>query len=338
MKRKILVIEPFNSKHIEKISAAAGSDFEVEQILANGSSKTGTLFTSIDKAAQNTKLKNALKEAEIVVGIPSPELLQNPEENCPNLKFVQMTWAGADIYTRNVLPFPKGVLLANASGAYGMTISQFVICQILSLMLNFKDYHKQQENKIWEKRAPILSLENARVLIFGAGDIGTQTARRLTGFNCYTVGVCRNTSKPRQFFNELCTLDEAEKFIPQADVIVCCIPNTDETAGYMDSRRLNLMKQNSVIVNVGRGNFIDCLSLDEVLKGGKIWGAALDVTNPEPLPPDHPLWENSRCIITPHTSGVGFGHLEATVDLLCNVACENIELYVNNQNIKNRIY
>lgn len=338
MKRKILVTEPFNSNQIEKIAAAAGNDFEVEQIIPNQSAKTGTLFTSIDQAAQNEKLKNAIKQAEVIVGVPSPELLQNPKENCPNLKFLQMTWAGADIYTRNVLPFPKGVLLANASGAYGMTISQFVICQILSLMLNFKAYHNQQENKIWEKRAPILSLENTRVLIFGAGDIGTQTARRLSGFNCYTIGVCRNTNKPREFFNELCTLDDAEEFIPEADVIVCCIPNTDETAGFMDSRRLNLMKKDSVIVNVGRGNFIDCDALDKVLKDGKIWGAALDVTNPEPLPPEHPLWENPRCIITPHTSGVGFGHLEATVDLLCKIACENIALYVNNQNIKNRIY
>lgn len=317
MKRKILVIEPFNSSQINKIVCAAGENFEIEQIIPD----------------ETSKLLTALKEAEIVVGVPAPELLQNQKENCPQLKFIQMTWAGMDIYTRNSLPFPENVLLKNASGAYGMVISQFVICQILSLMLNFKAYHNQQENKVWQRRAPILSLENAKVLIFGAGDIGTQTARRLTGFNCYTIGVCRNTDKPRQYFNELCTLEEAEKFIPQADVVVCCIPNTELTEGYMNSQRLNLMKQDSIIVNVGRGNFIDCEALDKVLKSGKIWGAALDVTNPEPLPPEHPLWENERCIITPHTSGVGFGHLDATVDLICKIVCENIENYVNKRTL-----
>lgn len=327
-KRKILVLEPFSKEQISRIEEAAGNDFEVAQIIPEPG-----------EGAENAALKAVLKEAEIVVGVPAVELLQNPETNCPDLKFVQMTWAGADIYTQSALPFPKEkVLLANASGAYGMTISQFIICQILSLMLNFKAYHTQQENKIWERRGPIKSLEKATVLIYGAGDIGTMTAKRLTGFDAYTIGVCRNIFKPHEYFNEVCNLTGSEKFLPKADVVVCCLPNNDETAGFMNEKRLSLMKKDAVIVNVGRGNFIDNTALDRLLREEKIWGAALDVTNPEPLPPDHPLWENPRCIITPHTSGVGFGHLEATVDLLCKIACENIIRYREGQEIKNKVF
>lgn len=324
MQRKIVVLEPFEKKHIEKIKKICGNLFEVEQVLMQYGEDA---------------VRNSLMDAEIVVGVPSVELLQNADVNCPKLKFIQMTWAGADIYTQSALPFPKErFIVANASGAYGMTISQFIVGQILSLMQNFPAYHTQQLNGKWQRLGKTLSLEKNMVLVFGAGDIGTTTAKRLSGFDCHTIGVCRNTSKQRPYFNELCTLDEAERFLPEADVVVCCIPNSNETAGYLNKRRLDLMKQDAVLVNVGRGNFIDCMALDEELRNGKLWAAALDVTNPEPLPPEHPLWENKRCVITPHTSGVGFGHLDKTVDLLCKVACENIMRYIKNESIINKVF
>lgn len=89
-----------------------------------------------------------MKEAKKIIGQPSLELIQNYEIDCPKLKMIQMTWAGTDIYTRSSLPFPKDkVILTNASGTYGMVMSQFVIGMILSVMLNFKDYTMQQKRK-----------------------------------------------------------------------------------------------------------------------------------------------------------------------------------------------
>ena len=126
--------------------------------------------------------------------------------------------------------------------------------------------------------------------------------------------------------------------MPAADVVVCCIPNSSQTAGFMDSRRLKMMKKNSIVVNVGRGNFIDCAALNEELNNDHLWGAALDVTNPEPLSAEHPLWENPRCIITPHASGVAFGHLKQTEALLCQLTCENLRRYRNQKKLKNQIF
>lgn len=99
-----------------------------------------------------------------------------------------------------------------------------------------------------------------------------------------------------------------------------------------------MMKKNSIIVNVGRGNFIDCAALNEELNNGHLRGAALDVTNPEPLPAEHPLWENPRCIITPHASGVVFGHLKQTEALLCQLTSENLRRYRNQEKLKNQIF
>lgn len=322
--RKILVIGGFKERHLKQITDFFGAKYNID-------------FVGAD--CQERVLVEKLKEAEIVVGQPDIELLQHPEENCPNLKFIQMTCAGTDHYTRSSIPFPKEqVLLANCSGAYGLVMSQFVVGMILSVMLNFKDYHSLQQKHVWERRGPVLSLDKAKVLIFGAGDIGTAIAKRLTGFDSEIIGVCRNTEKERPNFDKLCTLDEAEKYLPEADVVIGCIPNTKETEKYLNRQRLKLMKDTSVIVNVGRGNFIDCMALDELLRNEEIWGAALDVTDPEPLPVNHPLWDNPKCMITPHSTGATFGHLEATEDLVCDIVCSNLNRYCNGDEINNQIY
>ena len=321
---KILIFDAFREKHIEAIKAAIGVNHEV---------------MALSPDSDEITLKDALKTVDIVVGQPPLHLLQEPEVNCPTLKFIQMTWAGTDICTRAAMSFPKErILLANASGTYGMVMSQFVIGMTLAIMLNFKKYHDQQQERVWLRQGPIKSLDCAKVLIYGAGDIGSHTAKRLQGFDAYTIGVCRNTSERRECFNELCTLEDSEKYLPEADVVICCIPNSEQTTGFMDDRRLGLMKKGAIIVNVGRGNFIDCMALNDKLNDGHLWGAALDVTNPEPLPEDHPLWANPRCMITPHASGVAFEHLPETEDLLCNLACENLGRYLSGGEIKNRVF
>ena len=323
-RRKILILEPFRDSGIEKIRQVLKESFTIKQL---------------SNDADLEEVKSELKEAEIIIGQPSLELLHNYEIDCPKLKMIQMTWAGTDIYTRSSLPFPKDkVILTNASGTYGMVMSQFVIGMILSVMLNFKDYTMQQKAKIWEKRGPIKSLDHARVLIYGAGDIGSAIAKRLTGFDAYCIGVCRNTAKDREYFDELCTLEDSEKYLPDVDVVIGCIPNSRETEEYMNYRRLNAMKEGAIIVNVGRGNFIDCMALDDVLRSNHLWGAALDVTNPEPLPGNHSLWNNPKCMITPHASGTTFKHLDATENLLCDIVCDNLSRYCDGTEIRNRVY
>ena len=151
--RTILIFEPFCMEHLDLIKEAAGSEFTLQQL---------------DSGCDENSLENAIKTAEIIVGQPPLKRLLPAETKCPELRFIQMTWEGTDQYTQSAIPFPKDrIALANARGAYGMIISQFVICQILSLMLNFKAYHNRQQNKTWERQGPVLSLQNANVLIQG---------------------------------------------------------------------------------------------------------------------------------------------------------------------------
>lgn len=318
MAKELLILVPFKEHHMEQIRAAAGTQFTIRH------------FPQGLAGAQATE---ALATATAVVGEPEVEDIAASN----TVQWVQMTWAGTDKYTRSGKPFPAGVQLTNAVGSYGHTISQYALGQALSICQNLGRYAKHQASGQWNDLGAIETLEGATVLIFGAGDIGIHCAKRFAGFDAHTIGVCRNTNKPRPYFDELCTLDQAEQFIPQADVIIGAIPNNDQTAGYFNAHRLALCKPRAALINVGRGNFIDCLALDAALRAGQLRGAALDVTNPEPLPEDHPLWQQERCLITPHCSGGAFGRLPETEQHICNLTCENIHRFLTGTPLKNRV-
>lgn len=306
----VVVLAPFKKNHMERLQAAAGPQATI---------------TQAHRLRDSEALSQLLKDADAIIGEPDPAVLAD----APRLKWMQITWAGTDRYTREDAAFPSEVRLTNVAGAaYGHIISQYVVAQILSLAQNLPAYVRQQEKPAWRYAGPVMTLDGAQALIFGAGDLGASTARRLTSFNVTCTGVCRDTSRHRDGFHHLVTLDQAEELLGTSDVVVCCLPHTEQTAGYLDERRLGLMKEGSILVNVGRGSFVDCDALARRLVKGMLRGAALDVTNPEPLPPEHPLWREPRCVITPHVAGRAFGSCDATEDIICDIACENLRRFI----------
>jgi phosphoglycerate dehydrogenase-like enzyme len=316
---RVLVTVPFKERHMRRLREVAGGD---------------AVLTQVSVAAASDEMRRHLAEADAVIGEPAPVLLA---EGTP-VRWVQMTWAGTDLYTRGEVPFPANAQLTNVAGsAYGHIISQYVTGQILSIAQNLPTYVRQQLDESWRSAGPVFSLEGSKVLIFGAGDLGSCTARRLSGFDVHVVGVCRDVSVPRPHFDKLVTLDKAEALLCESDVVVNCLPNTPATAGYLDERRLRLMKQGAILVNVGRGNFVDCAALARVLADNHLRGAALDVTDPEPLPKGHPLWKEPRCVITPHEAGGAFGKCDGTEDRICDIACENLRRFIAGEPLAHRV-
>lgn len=313
---RVLVMVPFNPHHMERLRSAAAGRAVLTQVPG--------------RQMDEDELRPLLAQSDVVIGEPSPALLA---EGTP-VRWVQMTWAGSDLYTQGKVSFPADTRLTNVAGtAFGHIISQFVVGQILSIAQDFPLYARQQERELWAWSRPVTSLEDATVLVFGAGDIGSYTAKRLSGFDCHCVGVCRDISVTRPHFERLVTLDEAEDELPCADVVVNCLPNTHETSRWLDERRLRLMREGSILVNVGRGNFIDCNALARVLAEGHLRGAALDVCDPEPLPQGHPLWHEPRCFITPHTAGGSFGKCAATEERICDICCENLARWLDGREL-----
>ena len=305
---KILVAMPTEKEHIEKLKAACP---EGEFVFLNGAQPTD----------------EQLSECEIIIGkVPVKDL-----DKCRKLKFMQLNMAGSDLYAGKM---PKGVLLANASGAYGLAISEHLLGTMLSLMKKLYLYRDNQQSAFWHDEGDVVSVSGARVLTVGLGDIGGQFAEKCKALGAYCIGIRRNIREKPAYMDEMYTLDALDELIPTADVITLALPNNAQSFHLMNEKRLNAMKQGAVLLNVGRGTAIDTDALVKVLNAKHIL-AGIDVTDPEPLPPEHPLWKCPGIIITPHVSG--FYHLRHTHDTIIEIACENIRNFIDGKPLKNLV-
>lgn len=274
--------------------------------------------------------KSDIGSAEVVIGEPRTERIREAK----NLKFVQMTWAGADIYTRG--GFPQGIKIANASGAFGSVIAEYVIGAILCIYRRFPEYIENQKVCIWRDAGAERTIEGKTALILGTGDIGSNIAKRLSAFGTKNIGI-RRTGAPAQYFDEMHTLSDIDALLPRADLVIGCLPNTKETGHILNYDRLCLMKSDALFINVGRGSLIDTDALIRALEERRIAGAILDVLENEPLAADSPLWKMPNVLITPHISGRGFGHDPETEKKVWDICLENLRRYIAGEDIINEV-
>lgn len=220
-------------------------------------------------------------------------------EKMPNLRFVQLFSAGANGYSW----LPENIVLANAYGAYGDSIAEHLLTTTLMAMKRIPEYLKMQDRQGWELLSDIVRFEGCNVLSVGMGAIGTSYLRKAHALGATCYGVRRTVHDKPDFVEELVDPTGIDRLLPIMDVVALSLPGTDEVGGMFDERRLRLMKKDAIILNVGRGNSIVTDDLIRVMNEGHLRAACLDVTNPEPLPKDHPLWTTPRVYITPHISG-----------------------------------
>jgi phosphoglycerate dehydrogenase-like enzyme len=263
-----------------------------------------------------------LKDAEVVIGEPDPALLPTAKQ----LKWMQITWAGADRYTRS---FPEGITLTNASGAFGRIISEYTLGMILAQYKRLPGYYVNQKKKIWADLGCEKSLLHKRVLILGTGNVGASIAQKLHAFGTYNIGLNRS-GRSAEHFDEVHTMDALDSLLPQADILVGALPKTPGTVGLLDGRRMRLMQKDSLLVNVGRGTMIVTGDLETLLEEGHFYGVVLDVMDPEPLPDSSPMWSCDRVLLTPHISGIGFDHEPATEAFIWDICRENLRRYAAN--------
>lgn len=270
-------------------------------------------------------IEESVKEAEIIIGEPKPELLHTAK----NLKWMQITWAGADRYTGN---FPKDVALTNASGAFGRIISEYTMGMILAQYKRLPQYYVNQSKRLWEDLGKERSLLHNRVLILGTGNVGSSIAQKLHAFGTYNIGINRS-GKAAEHFDEVHTQEDLDTLLPQADIIIGALPKTTGTMGLFDYRRLHLMKEDALLVNVGRGTMIVTKDLEDTLAEGRFYGVVLDVMDPEPLPQESPLWSCERALLTPHISGIGFDHEPQTEAAIWDICFENLHRYLRRESL-----
>ena len=178
------------------------------------------------------------------------------------------------------------------------------------------------------------TLLDARVLVVGAGHVGATFAKLCQGMGAYTIGLKR-TPSPIEGFHEVRAMGELEDLLPTADVVALVLPHSPETVRLMNKERLALMKEDAMLISSGRGTVLDQEALAEHMRAGKLWGAALDVTEPEPLPEDSVLWDIPNLLITPHVAG-GM-RLEITRRACIQMAQDNLKKYLAGEKLNNLV-
>jgi phosphoglycerate dehydrogenase-like enzyme len=241
-----------------------------------------------------------LRKAEIIFGWPGAEDVRAAE----NLRWIHLPSAGADNYTNGEVILPKQVILTTSSGVYGLPIAEHVLAMILSYNRSLQDYAYHKEQKLWKGIGKTRDFFGSTIGIIGLGDIGSEVAKRAKALGARVLAVKRTRSEPPEYVDELYCTQELEEVLVQSDYVVLALPNTSKTQGIITEERLRKMKPDAFLVNIGRGALVDQEALINALREGWIGGAGLDVTSPEPLPEDSPLWELPNVIITPHMSGI----------------------------------
>lgn len=274
-----------------------------------------------------------VKNTEVILGSVPADLLVHAD----SLKWYQLSSAGADSALSN--PYLKEeTVLTCASGAYGPSVAEHMLASLLALMKNLLQYNQQQQREEWKPIPSRRTLAGASVLIIGYGDLGATFGRMVRPLGADIRGVRRRPTVDGTASSEgipLIGFDQLDVHLPQADVVVLCLPSTGQTRHLFSKERLLAMKKDAYLVNGGRGDAVNMTDLAEVLEAGHLAGVALDVTDPEPLPKGHPLWKAPRFLLTPHVAG-SF-NLPMTRAAIGDIMVENLRRYFADEVLISRV-
>lgn len=277
-----------------------------------------------------TVTQEELDQSDILIGNPPASLLHGS----PRLKWLQCNSAGTEPFLQPGVLHPD-TLLTNATGAYGLAISEHMLGMLLELFKKLHLYRDAQHLHQWKSLGRVRSIEGSTVLVLGMGDIGGEFARKVKALGATVIGVRRTDTRKPDYVDELYLTEELDRLLPRADVVAVALPGNGETAGMLNRKRMESMKEGAVLLNVGRGVIVDTEALCDALESGHLGGAGLDVTDPEPLPENHRLWNFPNAVITPHISG--FYHLPETLERIVRISAENLEAYRSGKPLRNQV-
>lgn len=254
----------------------------------------------------------------------SDELAVVLREN-PGIGWVQLPWAGVDGFSALLERFaaesPDRPLWTSAKAAYSEPVAEHALALIIATM---RQLPQKARSDGWAGTRVGTSLYGRRVVIVGAGGIAVELLRLLAPFEV-DVTVIRRSAEPLEGAHRTLTSDRLGEALADADVVVLAAASTGHTAQLIGATEFGLMKRSAVLVNIARGALVDTDALVDALRDGRIAGAGLDVTDPEPLPDDHALWAEPACLITSHSADTP----DMTAPLLATRIRANVEAFID---------
>ncbi|MBT8079953.1 MAG: D-2-hydroxyacid dehydrogenase [Gammaproteobacteria bacterium] len=271
-----------------------------------------------------------IAETDVIVGWCSPDAISAAE----SVQYLHFYSAGIDRCASIPGIADRGLIATNSAKAASETIAEHGIALMLMMTRGLHHHYRQQMKEEWRgySDAPgTFAVKGKTMLVLGLGGIGSQIAQRAHDLGMMVIGTRNSSRSGPDFVSYVGLADEADGMASKADVIVNALPLTDATRGTVDGDFFDAMKQGAFYISVGRGGTTDTDALMDALKSGKLAGAGLDVTDPEPLPAGHPLWTMPNVVISPH-SAAGSDMSRANTMLL---ARENLRRYINGEKLLN---
>jgi phosphoglycerate dehydrogenase-like enzyme len=251
------------------------------------------------------RLAPELPDTDIFVGY---SLRARQLAAAPKLKWIHSTAIGVA-----QLMYPElrdsGILVTNPRGIFSLPVAEHAMGLLLALARNFPDSVRYQDRAHWSQqdlwdRYPLTELNGKLLLIVGFGSIGRELARRAGAFAMRVWGVSRSGQGDASLAEKIVPVGQLREVLPFADYLAISAPETPETRHLLGAEEISLLKPAACVINVARGSLLDQSALIAALQQKRLAGAALDVTEPEPLPADHPLWKVPNLFLTPHTSAI----------------------------------
>jgi len=203
----------------------------------------------------------------------------------------------------------SGIVVTNPSGIFSAPMAEHTMGLLIALARNFPDSVRHQDRGVWSQqllwdKRPLTELNGKLLLIVGYGSIGHELARRAKAFDMRVWGVSRTGRGDATLAERIVPVSQLHDVLPHADYVVLCAPETPQTRHLIGAREIGFLKPTAYLLNVARGSLLDPSALIAALQAEKLAGAALDVTDPEPLPAEDPLWHAPNLLLTPHTSAI----------------------------------
>ena len=284
--------------------------------------------SAVRSAATPEETREYLPEAEmLLVGRFHEEWFEYADE----LRLVQTLSAGVDFLPLSRIE-SEGVILTNASGVHAEPIGEQVLAYMLQFERGLVETARNQRRGVWE-RVEGGELRGKTAGIIGVGAIGSRVAELCAAFGMAVVGTKRDTSDAPEAVDDLLPADEYHELLRRSDYVVLACPLTDETEGLLGIPEFRLLDSDAVLVNIARGEVVDQGALVRALQYGMIRGAALDVFEEEPLPPESVLWDLSNVVVTPHMAGSTPHKDERWIDIITTnyeaLAADDLDAPVN---------
>lgn len=269
----------------------------------------GVATAQVDTVRTLEECIAGVPDADILVTGDAPPaeaegILRAAQAPGARIRAIHFLSAGRDGF--HTAGIPEGIAVTGPDGALAPTVAEHGMALMLALGRQIGALTEAAANAQWDRSVlpRMRSIEGLTAVIVGLGSIGRELARRLRPFGVRTVGLQR-TARPDDSVDELGAISGLDRFLPDADILVLAVALAPETTGMIDEARLGRMKQSALLVNVARGGLVDHHALAKALEDGALGGAALDVTDPEPLPQEHPLWKAPNLVLSPHLAGAG---------------------------------